>query len=119
MDFATIIVGGDADSYQWKYRGAIVSETNRLYHVINRDNNTFTVTATKDGCTAKTTYDVIGVPIPEVTLENAIICYGDKVKLEANEGLDSYQWDNLTTQTAIVTTDMTNTLEVDPKINTQ
>ena len=119
MDYATIVVGGDADSYVWKYGGTIVSETNRVYHIITKNSNTFNVTATKDGCTAKTSVKVTGVPIPTVTLENATICYGDKVEIKANEGLDSYQWDNLTAQTAIVTTEMTNTLEVDPKITTQ
>lgn len=119
MGYATIVVGGDADSYQWKYGSSIVSETNRLYHVINNDNNRFIVTATKDGCTENDTFDVIGVPIPKVTLGNATICYGDKVELKANEGLDSYQWDNITAQTAIVTSEMTNSLEVDPKITTQ
>lgn len=114
-NYATIIASGDAESYRWKYREAVVSETSRLYHEIRRDNSEFHLFATKNGCTSEQILNVKGILLPIVKLENVSICYNDEVELVTNEGLVSYTWENLTTQSTIESS-TSNKLVVSPKI---
>ena len=118
MSYATLVAGGDADSYYWTYQGSIISDNNRLYRPIRRDNNKFTVHAIKDGCESDTTINVRGVLLPSVKMQDEVICYGDSVELRTNESLISYQWDNITTQSSINSAD-SYALMVKPKITTQ
>lgn len=113
----SIMIEGYSDRYEW-YKENVLISTEKMCTEVITEPQTYIAKGYVDGCDTSIAIDVTVKALPLIEISgNNEICFNDTAVLNATAGLESYQWNNLTTSSAI--SGNSELIKITPKVNSK